>query len=107
MGSHPVIANYEALTALTAQMRDAAERGEWNRLTDLEQQCRLHVNAMRQADAPVTLDEPARQRKVRLIKNILEHDADIRSRTVAWMGQLQHIMKSSRQERRLQRVYRG
>lgn len=107
MGSHQVIANYESLFNLTAQMREAAVRGEWDQLIDLEQQCRRHVDAMKPADASATLDEPSKQRKVRLIKKILEHDADIRSRTVAWMGQLQRIMQSNRQEQRLQQVYGG
>jgi len=107
MGNHPVIANYESLSTLTAQMRDAAERGEWDHLIDLEQQCRQRVAALKQADATAALDEPSKQRKVRLIKKILEHDADIRNRTVAWMGQLQRIMQSNRQEQRLQQAYGG
>ena len=107
MGSHPVIANYESLSTLTAQMREAAVQGEWDQLISLEQQCSRHVAAMKQADATATLDEPSRQRKARLIKNILEHDADIRSRTTAWMGQLQRVMQSNRQEQRLQRAYGG
>jgi flagellar protein FliT len=105
MGSSQVIATYESLSALTAQMREAAVRGEWDQLIELEQQCRQHVAAMKEADVSAMLDEPSRQRKVRLIKNILAHDADIRSRTVAWMGQLQRIMQSNRQEQRLQQAY--
>lgn len=105
MGSSQVIANYESLSAITAQMREAAVRGEWDQLIDLEQQCRQHVAAMKQTDVSVVLDETSRQRKVRLIKKILAHDADIRSRTVAWMGQLQRIMQSNRQEQRLQQAY--
>lgn len=105
MGSSQVIANYESLSVLTAQMCEVAARGEWDQLIALEQQCRQHVAAMKQADASVVLDEPSRQRKVRLIKKILAHDADIRSRTVAWMGQLQRIMQSNRQEQRLQQAY--
>ena len=103
--SQQVITNYESLYALTAQMREAAVRGEWDQLIDLERQCQKYVAAMKQADASTTLDEPSRQRKAQIIKNILAHDADIRSRTVAWMGQLQRIMQSNRQEQRLQQAY--
>jgi len=102
-----VIANYESLSALMEKMHEAAVRGEWDQLIDLELQCRQSVAAMKQADASATLDEPSRQRKVQIIKNILAHDADIRSRTVAWMGQLQKIMQSNRQEQRLQHAYGG
>lgn len=105
MSASQVIANYESLSLLTAQMREAAVQGEWDRLVDLEQRCRRHVDSMKQADASIRLDEPARQRKVSLIRDILAHDADIRSRTVTWMGQLQRIMQSNRQEQRLQQAY--
>lgn len=105
MGSSQVIANYESLSALTEQMREAAVQGEWDRLIDLELQCRRHVAAMKEADASTALDEPSRQRKALLIKEILAHDADIRSRTVAWMGQLQRIMQSNRQEQKLHQAY--
>ena len=74
-------------------------------LTDAE--VRQGFEAMKQADASAMLDEPSRQRKVQIIKKILENDADIRSRTVAWMGQLQRIMQSNRQEQRLQQAYGG
>jgi len=107
MGSREVIKNYESLSTLTAQMREAAERGEWDQLIELEQQCGRYVAAMKQADAAITLDESSRQRKAQIIKKILEHDADIRSRTTAWMGQLQRIMQSNRQEQRLSRAYGG
>ena len=105
MGSHEVIKNYESLSTLTAQMREAAERGEWDQLIDLEQQCSRYVAAMKSADASASLDESARLRKAQIIKKILENDADIRSRTTAWMGQLQRVMQSNRQEQRLQQVY--
>ena len=105
MGSRRVITNYESLSALTAQMREAAESGEWERLIALEKQCRQHVVAMTRLDAATELDEPSRQRKIQLIKNILKNDADIRNRTAGWMGQLQQIIQSNRHEQRLQHTY--
>ena len=104
---YQVIANYESLFALTGQMRDAAVHGEWDQLINLEQQCNRHVAAMKPVDATATLDESARQRKIQLIKKILADDAAIRIHTEVWMGQLQRIMQSNRQEQRLQKAYGG
>jgi flagellar protein FliT len=42
---------------------------------------------------------------VELIRKILDDDADIRNHTEAWMTQLQHLMQSTAQERRLRQVY--
>lgn len=105
MSSSQVIANYESLSALTEQMRTAAVQGEWDQLVGLEQQCSQHVATMKPVDTTAILDESARQRKIQLIKKILADDADIRNRTEVWMGQLQRIMQSNRQEQRLQQAY--
>lgn len=107
MGSHQIVTSYESLSAITGQMRDAAIHEEWDQLIGLEQQCSRYVAAMKPLDEVTTLDEPARQRKIQLIKKILRDDAEIRNRTQAWMGQLQRIMQSNRQEQRLQQAYGG
>lgn len=105
MNSDQVITNYESLSVLTDQMRAAAVNGEWDRLIVLEQQCSEHVETMKPVDSATALDETARQIKIRLIKKILKDDAEIRNRTETWMGQLQRIMSSNRQEQRLHQAY--
>jgi flagellar protein FliT len=105
MSALQVIRNYESLSAITSRMRDAAVQGEWDTLIGLEQQYSQHVATMKPVDASTSLDESARQRKIQLIKKILADDAEIRSRTESWMGQLQRIMQSNRQEQRLNKAY--
>lgn len=107
MDMHQIISNYESLSALTSQMRDAAVHGEWDQLIGLEQKCSHHVATMKSADASVSLDGSARQRKIQLIRKILADDAEIRNHTEIWMKQLQRIMSSNRQEQRLQQAYGG
>ena len=102
---HPVIQNYETLSALTGKMREAAEQGEWDHLIELEKQCSQRVALMKELDAGAKLDENTRQRKVALIRKILADDAEIRNRTEPWMAQLQRIMQSARQESRLLDAY--
>ena len=103
--SSDVIANYESLSALTGQMREAAEHGEWDRLIGIEHQCSTLVAAMKPVDAEVTLDEAARQRKIELIGKIMADDAKIRNHAQIWMGQLQLDMQSNRQEQLLLHAY--
>jgi len=100
-----VISDYESLSNLTSQMRTAATEGEWDRLIALEQQCSRHVDRMKSAGEKSLPDETARQHKIQLIKKILADDAAIRNRTESWMGQLQGIMQSNRQEQRLNKTY--
>ena len=80
---------------------------EWDKLVDIEKQCSRQVAIMKPVDATAVLDGAARQRKIQLIKKILADDAEIRNRTETWMGQLQRIMQSNRQEQRLQHAYGG
>jgi flagellar protein FliT len=105
MSHSQVITNYESLSTLTSQMREAAIEGAWDQLVSIEQQCSKKVAAMKPEDATAALDESARQLKIQLIKKILADDAEIRNHTEVWMGQLQRIMKSNRQEQRLQKTY--
>lgn len=99
-----VIDNYQQLSDLTSQMRDAATRGAWDELVELEQHCSSHVESMKVIDlAPI--DEPTRQQKVALIHKILADDAAIREQTLPWMANLQRLMQSSRSEQRLQQAY--
>jgi flagellar protein FliT len=102
-----VIENYEYLSSIMGQMREAATQGAWDHLVELEKQCSQRVNAMKAQDNTTVLDESTRLRKVTLIRKILADDADIRSHTEPWMAQLQRLMQSAGQERRLQEAYSG
>jgi flagellar protein FliT len=107
MGSQQVISHYESLCALTSQMHLAADRGEWDRLVVLEQQCTRLVECMKSADEEAELDEATRQQVVQLIRKTLADDNEIRSNAQNWMRQLKDIMQSNQQEQRLNRVYHG
>lgn len=104
---NPVIENYAFLSSLTGQMRAAATQGEWDNLVELEKKCSQRVATMKVQDATIPLDENTRKQKVELIRKILADDAEIRNHTEVWMTQLQHIMHSTVQERRLQQAYSG
>lgn len=102
---NPVIENYEFLSSVMGQMREAAARGEWDHLVELEQQCGQRVESMKALDAAEPLNESARLRKVALIKKILADDAEIRNLTQPWMAQLQNLITGVAQERRVQQTY--
>jgi flagellar protein FliT len=105
MNASQVIANYESLSAMTGQMLEAALRGEWDYLINIEHLCGELVATMKPFDVEVMLDEAARQHKKLLINKILADDAEIRNRAQAWMSQLQLSMQSNRQEQRLLHAY--
>jgi flagellar protein FliT len=99
-----VIEKYESLATITAQMREAAMQGDWDLLSELEEQSSAHIAEMQVLDLK-PVDEATRVRKVSLIKKILADDAAIRSQAEPWMAQLQRIMSNARSEDRLQKAY--
>jgi flagellar protein FliT len=105
MNPSQAIANYESLSALTGQMREAAMRDEWDKVINIEHQCSELVATMRPLDVEVMLDEAAHQHKNQLINKILAEDAEIRNRAQVWMSQLQLSMQSNLQEQRLLHAY--
>ena len=104
---HPVIENYEQLSAIMSEMRAAASQENWDRLVMLENQCSQHVAGMKSQDEAASLDEATRLKKVALIRKILADDAEIRNKVDPWLAQIQRLLQGVRQERRLQQAYNG
>jgi flagellar protein FliT len=99
-----LLEDYQRLSGITEQMRNAAEQGEWDRLVLLEQECKRKVEEIKPHDA-IPTSPTERQQKIALLKKILADDAEIRNRTEGWMEQLQRIMQNTRSEQRLQQAY--
>ena len=99
-----VLEDYQRLSGITGQMRDAAVGGEWDRLISLEQECKRKFEELKPRDVvPSSAEE--RAQKLALLKKILADDAAIRNRTEGWMEQIQRIMQSNRSEQRLHQTY--
>jgi flagellar protein FliT len=99
-----LIEDYQRLSGITGQMRNAAIGGEWDRLISLEKECKRKVEEIKPHDG-IPSDPEERAQKMALLKKILADDADIRSRTENWLEQFQRIMQSARSEQRLQQAY--
>jgi flagellar protein FliT len=104
-----VLDTYAAVSVKSGEMLEAAKASDWNRLVELEQECRALVDALRRDDC-TSRDAPRPdpgyiRRKYDLIRKVLADDAQIRRYTEPWMEQLQVFLGSARQEQRLQRAY--
>ena len=71
-------ARYEAIAAVSSRMLSAARHALWNDLMELREEYRALVDALRDVDAGLSLDEHDRMRKYDLIRQILADDAAIR-----------------------------
>ncbi len=99
-----LLEDYQRLSGITGQMREAAVGGEWDRLVSLEKECARKVEEIKPRDV-IPSNPEERAQKLALLKKILADDADIRNRTEGWMEQLQRIMQSPVSEQRLKQTY--
>ncbi|WAW09339.1 flagellar protein FliT [Oxalobacter vibrioformis] len=92
MGSLEIINVYERLAGLTAQMAEAALARNWGDFETLENQCAKQVEYVKTLKKTPLTGEPLR-RKIRLLKEIMAHDRNIREMTEPWQQQLPSVMR--------------
>jgi flagellar protein FliT len=100
------IENYETLSTLTRELRGAAERGEWERLTEIQRERAALGDRIVAADATAVLDQASRQRKDRLIEQVLADEATVRLAIQSRLAQMQAAIRDGRQELRVLKEYR-
>jgi flagellar protein FliT len=96
---------YRALADNTGEMLDAAQAGDWERLSLLEGDCRTLVERLRHTEVGPVAGPHFVQRKFELIRKALAYDAEIRKVTEPWMAKLTNLIGSARQEHQLHRAY--
>lgn len=105
MNSLELISLYENVATITTNMLDAARTSDWDLLTQLELDCARRVQLLRDNEAPVELTADMRDKKIKIIKQILADDKEIRHITEPWMAQLANLMRNTNTSRKLSQTY--
>jgi len=105
MNNEQVISVYETVSELTGQMLAAAQQRDWENLAELESHCASHIQLLKDGEQPAALPAALRERKVKIIHQILAHDRQIRDLTTPWMAELAALISSAGAERRLNSAY--
>ena len=106
MTGSEVVSMYEAMVGISNQMLAAATASDWDRLTQLEQQCAACVRQLKASgDGQQPLAGTERLRKVNAIRQMLAADRQIRDLTQPWMAKLQAMISNKGVERRIARAY--
>ena len=105
MNTQEILSIYENVAVITNQMLTAARNGKWDELVELESHCSSQVATLKSSESPAPLTGEIREKKVRIIKQILADDREIRTITEPWMKQLSVMMNASGTERKLSQVY--
>jgi flagellar protein FliT len=105
MNSLQIISAFRSISNFTEDMAEAAQAGEWEKLTELEGRCAVVVGQLRVAQPFVPLTGEMQRQKVELIHKILADDAKIRNYTEPWMRRLQILLNNAGMSRRVHQAY--
>lgn len=96
---------YESMSAISAQMVEAATACDWDRLTALEKDCAGLARHLEANGEPIRLSDAEKTRKRDLIHRILADDAEVRRHTQPWMEQVRQFLGGGARERSVRRAY--
>ena len=105
MDSTQTIMTYKAILATTGKMLIAAQNHKWDELVLLEQECRHLTDIFLKITPEPILDKELQQKKIKIIHQILDDDAQIRTITESWMVRLQHMLGTNEHSRDQQQAY--
>jgi len=105
MDGAEVISLYEAVSRLTDQMLAAARDEDWILMSKLEADCSFYVDMLRKNEADVILTDSARDRKIEILKKILEDDKNIRNLADPALKRLSSMIKNTGTELKLAKAY--
>ena len=90
-----LINRYEDIASASRSMLDAARRGDWEEVEQIEGKCRHLIEALKVAAATDTLSDNERERRMVLLRTILKDDAQIRMRAEPWLRDLESFLAVS------------
>ena len=98
---------YERLAELTARMREAAMREEWDEVVALESECHALYGRLAERDDGAGRGAEYQHRKAELICKVLEDDARIRELLSGELTRIWRLMDGSQTVNRLSATYGG
>jgi flagellar protein FliT len=87
-----LIRRYEAIALASRCMLTAARRGDWDEVARLEERCRELIGQLKEAAEFEQFDVDDQRLRVRLLRNILADDAEMRARAEPWLAQLDQMI---------------
>ncbi len=105
MHSAQIITLYEEMLAITGKMLVTAQKGDWETLIILEKECQKLTKKLIQNSSEPELSNALQRKKAKIIRQVLNDNAEIKSITEPRMKELQEILDTTGHKRHLQRAY--
>ncbi|MBL8376905.1 MAG: flagellar protein FliT [Burkholderiales bacterium] len=101
------IEHYTRVADASRGMLAAARAGDWDALVSAEEECARRIAELKAGGQDELLGQRERERRMRVLSEILDHDAEIRELTLPWLKQLEVFIAGATRERRLRDVYQA
>jgi len=96
---------YEEMSTLSAQMVEAAQANDWDRLVTLERSVTRLRKLLSEDEDNSRLSAGEIEIKRALIQRILDDDAEIRRHTEPWMEHVRQFLGGSARRQQVERAY--
>jgi len=96
---------YERIAGLTAAMLEAARAAQWERLLQLEDECREVFSGLTAVPGSPPPTPEVQRRKAALIRQVLADDAEIRKLVEPWVAELGQWLGVNTRNHRLRDTY--
>jgi flagellar protein FliT len=90
--SSGLLHRYEEIALASREMLEAAQRGDWELVATIEGRCCALIAKLKAAARAEALNPAEKQRRIALLRAILEDDAQIRVRSEPWLRDLEALI---------------
>ncbi|HUW50196.1 MAG TPA: flagellar protein FliT [Sulfuricella sp.] len=105
MDSEQLLGRYAEMLSLTRRMLEHVRAEQWGQLVELEKIRASITHDLIKSENEGLWTGSELEKKGNLIRSILEADAEIKKLTEGWMGELQEMMGSIGNEKKLNKAY--
>jgi len=98
---------YRSVETASNEMLQAVRRQDWDGLVEAERRCAGVIARLKAADAEAKLNEAERSHKAEIIRRVLAQDAEIRRLLDPRMLELEHMLNTAGNRRRVDDAYRA
>ncbi len=89
-----LIGCYLAIEHATRQMLAAAREGHWERVGEIQESCAELIAQVRQLNASVVLSRYEQRSKLRIIRQIVQNEAQIRRLAYPWSERYEQLVSA-------------
>lgn len=98
---------YRSIAEASSRMVSAARASDWDALVHAEAECARRVADLEAHQQAGESGNTNPQQRVRILGEILAHDAEVRALTTPWLKRLEQLLAGASGERRIGNAYRS